>query len=381
MAPQSTAGHVAEQEEENQDRAGDAGDEVDERFEKEIGMPRDGLVGPDVRHAPEQGAEHQQRAGYREQHEAGEKKQVDHHQRETEEKEQGGLVSREARRVVAEEDDGEQHAAANPEHAEAGRLELDEKQHQPGGEEQRRDSGDELRDLFRPRHLKPGGGVVTFPQQGVHQAIDIRGNARAEQGQGGIAVSFHRLGGGEGEEFVFGFENFLPDLEHEVLVDHRGKDFAAVALAVGNGADAGFQIGDDLRFHRLIDVLAAARNGSRRADDSGRREMNLIRPGGNERARRDRLTVHVGDDFSGKFLDGLEHVEGHVEAAAGRFHVEDDRVRALLDGHFKPAAEDMEFRRRDLLADGDDDDLVLLRRRGFFLRREGGGKHGKQGEQ
>ncbi len=70
--------------------------------------------------------------------------------------------------------------------------------------------------------------------------------------------------------------------------------------------------------------------------------------------------VHVGDDFSGKFLDGLEHVEGDVEPAAGGVHVEDDGVRALLYCGLESAAEDVKLRRGDLVADGDDDDPVCL---------------------
>ena len=85
--------------------------------------------------------------------------------------------------------------------------------------------------------------------------------------------------------------------------------------------------------------------------------MDFIRAGSDQCAGGDRFAVHVSHGFPRKFFQGLEHFEGHIELAAGRFHVEHDGVDLVFDRVLEPAAQDEELGLGNLRANRNDNDL------------------------
>ena len=259
--------------------------------------------------------------------------------------------------MVTKKHDAQKNRAADAKDSEAWCFEFDEKREQAKPEQDRREAGEVLREFFRPCDFKPHHRIISRAVKLIEQGIEILRNARAKQGQGRSAVGLHRFLRGEREQLAFFLDDRVADLELRIHVDHRRDHLAAITFAFGNRSHARLEITHNFTAHRLVDFRAGREHGCRGTDHALGREVDLIGAGSDQRTGGDRLAVHIGHGFSGKFFQGLEHLEGHLELAAGRFHVEHDGVDLVLDRVLESAAQDEEFGFGDLRADRNDDDL------------------------
>ena len=84
----------------------------------------------------------------------------------------------------------------------------------------------EDRELLRPGDLEAMHGVIAGAKFLGQQGVDVRRNAGPEQGPGRLAVGFHGLGRGQGEQLALRLDDLVVDLELGVRVDHGGDDLA-----------------------------------------------------------------------------------------------------------------------------------------------------------
>src|SRR6266571_6286231 len=261
----------------------------------------------------------------------GEEKDLDDHERETENKNRDHFPAGETGQIMSEKKEGEADRGNNSRQGCSRNFEFKISAHNSGKQKQRRECREPKRELLEASGIDRND--VAFEVRFFYKIDNRLGNTVGEQRF--PIYFFRRFLGIESEQCSLRMNHAIADLHFLVLVHERFADVGIVSVPERGAPDQGRPVRNGFLACGQGKIFTGRQNRRGRTNRTNRRHVDMLRRQGNESAGRSSVRVNKRVRGNGGMIKRTCYLFRAIEASAVSIHFEDDRARAAGFGGLK----------------------------------------------